>query len=122
MRCSILCSSRPDFCLSVKIGPDGVEKAVLGTYINTINQQFLIQDNNIISLKTGHLLTNEDPLVFTPRTSDSKQIYHINSDGTISNANGLVLDIRAEKIVQDTDIIPFPKHGRFNQIWRVVSI
>jgi len=51
-----------------------------------------------------------------------RQLWDFDGDGTIRSKFGNVLDIRDEKTEAMTPVIAYPKHGGWNQIFKVMPV
>lgn len=128
MKCAIVSNDYPHYCITRKKETNGNDILVLNLYAKLKSQQFLFQDNNLISLVDGLLATHEgsDPgkVFFKPRNLTPDQNFVFETDGTIGKEGDLnmVLDIEREQVNSGSNILIYWKHRRFNQIWRLISV
>jgi hypothetical protein len=71
----------------------------------------------VLELKQGC-----DSVIISKPCCDPNQLLNFERDGTIRSNNGKVLDIRGGNKEPVTPLIASPKHGGWNQIFRVIPV
>jgi hypothetical protein len=65
--------------------------------------------------------SNDRVIVYWPKGSPN-QLWEFEGDGTIRSEIGKVLDVYKGRTQSGTPLIAYPKHGEWNQIFRMVPV
>ena len=65
--------------------------------------------------------SNRNVIISKP-SGGANQLWDFERDGTIKSKTGHVLDIRQGRKEPVTPLIAYPKHGGWNQIFRVIPV
>jgi hypothetical protein len=63
-----------------------------------------------------------DTVIISKPCGGPRQLWDFHEDGTIRSNTGNVLDIFEGRTQPETPVIVHPKHGSWNQIFRVVQV